>query len=63
VRGQAQSAQTGTLAAAATALKTSDPAKVVTKAMTAISKFAENSAVIMKGLEAVKQIHPFIGRK
>ncbi|KAJ7719201.1 hypothetical protein B0H16DRAFT_1432905 [Mycena metata] len=43
------------------AVRDADPGHLVSKSVTAVSKFAENSAVIMKGLDAVKQVHPFIG--
>ncbi|KAJ7315148.1 hypothetical protein DFH08DRAFT_893924 [Mycena albidolilacea] len=44
----------------AIAVKDADPAHLITQSVGAVSKFAENSAVIMKGLDAVKQVHPFI---
>jgi hypothetical protein len=43
------------------AVKDADPDHLISKSAAAVSKFMENSAVIMKGLDAVKQLHPFIG--
>ncbi|KAH7099931.1 hypothetical protein BKA62DRAFT_673163 [Auriculariales sp. MPI-PUGE-AT-0066] len=60
-RAQYQGVQNSALAAGVTALKAADPLQIVSKSMAAVSKFAENSQVILKGLEAVKTIHPFIG--
>ncbi|KAJ7508959.1 hypothetical protein B0H11DRAFT_1360059 [Mycena galericulata] len=45
----------------AIAVKQANPGQVVSKSVATISKFAENSAVIMKGLDAVKGLHPFVG--
>ncbi|KAJ6508453.1 hypothetical protein C8R45DRAFT_815585 [Mycena sanguinolenta] len=44
----------------AIAVEDADPGHLITRSVGAVSKFAENSAVIMKGLDAVKQVHPFI---
>jgi hypothetical protein len=41
-------------------IKNADPGHIISKSAAAVSKFAENSAVIMKSLDAIKQIHPFI---
>ncbi|KAJ7271625.1 hypothetical protein C8J57DRAFT_1129656 [Mycena rebaudengoi] len=43
------------------AIKDADAGHLVSKAVAAVSKFTENSEVIMKALDAVKQIHPFVG--
>ncbi|KAH7099932.1 hypothetical protein BKA62DRAFT_673164 [Auriculariales sp. MPI-PUGE-AT-0066] len=56
-----QGMQNSTLVAGAMAIKAADPAQLVSKGMAAVNKFAENSQVILKGLDAVKTIHPFIG--
>ncbi|KAJ7202184.1 hypothetical protein C8J57DRAFT_1260382 [Mycena rebaudengoi] len=42
----------------AMALQDPDPDQLF---VAAVSKFEENSGVIMKGLEVVKQLHPFVG--
>jgi hypothetical protein len=59
----AQGLQNSTLYAGAMAVKAADPGQVISKGVAAVSKFAENSEVILKGLDAVKTIHPFIGSK
>ncbi|KAH7099790.1 hypothetical protein BKA62DRAFT_278356 [Auriculariales sp. MPI-PUGE-AT-0066] len=56
-----QDLQSSALVAGAMAVKAADPGQLVSKGMAAVSKFAENSQVILKGLDAVKTIHPFIG--
>ncbi|KAK6988183.1 hypothetical protein R3P38DRAFT_2804896 [Favolaschia claudopus] len=53
--------ENSTLFQGATALKNADPGHLISESVAAVSKFAENSARIMKGLDVVKQIHPYIG--
>jgi hypothetical protein len=53
--------QNSTLYQEAIAVKDAIPDHLVSKSVAAVSKFAENSAFIMKGLDAVKQLHPFVG--
>ncbi|KAJ7887405.1 hypothetical protein B0H13DRAFT_1888811 [Mycena leptocephala] len=43
------------------ALQDPDPDHLFSKSVVAVSKFEENSGVIMKGLDAVQQLHPFVG--
>ncbi|KAF8181171.1 hypothetical protein K438DRAFT_1679952 [Mycena galopus ATCC 62051] len=53
--------QNNTLYKGVMAVKDADPGELVSKSVAAIAKFSENSAVIMKGLDAVKTLHPFVG--
>jgi hypothetical protein len=55
--------QDSTLYKHAVALQDPDPDHLFSKSVAAVSKFEENSGVIMKGLDAVKQLHPFVGRE
>ncbi|KAH7099791.1 hypothetical protein BKA62DRAFT_831480 [Auriculariales sp. MPI-PUGE-AT-0066] len=57
----AQDLQSSMPVVGAMAMKAADPGQLVSKGMAAVSKFAENSQVILNGLDAVKTIHPFIG--
>jgi hypothetical protein len=47
----------------ATAVQDPDPDCLFSKSVVAVSKFEENSGVIMKGLDAVQRLHPFLGRE
>ncbi|KAJ7462562.1 hypothetical protein FB451DRAFT_1266995 [Mycena latifolia] len=53
--------QDSTLYKDATAVQDPDPDRLFSKSAVAVSKFEENSEVIMKGLDAVQRLHPFVG--
>ncbi|KAJ6516680.1 hypothetical protein C8R47DRAFT_1205906 [Mycena vitilis] len=44
-----------------TAVKTADPCHLISRSIAEVSKFGENANVVMKALDGVKQLHPFVG--